>query len=142
MLENLSHINIFISWGVTFFTGILGIIVGYAKLKQQLKSFIHEFEIYKDTATAAAAAATIVAGEQLVTIKERVLRVESKQEAQVGYDRCRDMRDDCSQKLAKQINDLSIQVNENRQIVTTALQDIYKFIGRIDSHILLNGKNK
>lgn len=135
-----SHLNMIITWGISFLAGAFGVGVGYATLKTQLKAFIHEFEVYKDTASAASAASAVIAGEQLINIKERVAKIEGKTESQVGYDRCRDMRDDCNRRLAVQISDLSKQVSENRHVVTTALQEIHTFIGRVDAHMTTNGK--
>jgi hypothetical protein len=137
---NEAYLNMIITWVISFVAGAFGVGVGYATLRTQLKAFIHEFDVYKDTASSAAAAASVIAGEQLINIKERVSKIEGKTEAQVGYDRCRDMRDECNRRLGVQISDLSRQVSENRTIVTTALQEIHTFIGRVDAHMAVNGR--
>ncbi len=138
---DLAHWHIIIGWIITALAGAFGIGVGYAVLKTDMASFKHEFRTYKDTETAAAAAAAIVASEQLTTIKERVAKVEGKMESQVGYDRCHDMRDECSNRMSVQIADLSRQISMNRDVVINQMRETEKFIGRVEQFMLKNGHN-
>lgn len=140
-LLDLTHWHIIIGWGITALAGAFGIGVGYAVLKTDLAAFKHEFRIYKDTASAAAAAAAIVASEQLTSIKERIAKVEGKTESQVGYDRCRDMRDECNNRIVSQLAELTKQVNANRETVINQMRETEKFIGRVEQFMLRNGQN-
>jgi hypothetical protein len=131
-----------ISWVITALGGAVGVGIGYATLKQGMRSVREEFIIHKQVVAAAAAAAAIIASEQLTTIKERAAKIEEKLEGQVGYNRCRDMREDCNRELSKQINVLATQVQENRTIVTAALNDLQKFVGRVEQFMERNGKHQ
>ncbi len=136
-LLDLAHWHIIIGWGITALAGAFGIGVGYADLKTDLAAFKHEFRLY----AAAAASAAIVASEQLMSIKERMSKVEGKMESQVGYDRCHDMRDECSSRLSVQLTELTRQIQANRDVVVNQMRETEKFIGRVEQFMLKNGKN-
>jgi archaellum component FlaC len=138
-MTDIAHLQVYITWVITALAGAFGIGVGYAVLKTDLAAFKHEFRIFKETASAASAAAAIVASEQLTTIKERIKTVESKMELQVGYDRCRDMRSDCNDRIVAQLQELSKQVQANREVVMNQMRETEKFIGKVEALMLKNG---
>jgi hypothetical protein len=137
-----AHWQIYVTWIITALAGAFGIGVGYAVLKTDLSAFKNEVKTYKDTASAAAAAAAIVASEQLVSIKERVSKVEDKMEFQVGYDRCKDMRGECNDRVLAQLKELNEQIKTNRETVIGQMRETEKFIGRLEQYMLKNGVGK
>lgn len=136
---DVTHWQIYIGWAITALAGAFGIGVGYAVLKTDLAAFKHEFRVFKETASAASAAAAVIVSEQLTTIKERIRTVESKMEFQVGYDRCRDMRSDCNDRIVDQLQELTRQVQQNREVVIVQMRETEKFIGKVEALMLKNG---
>jgi hypothetical protein len=139
-MADISHWNIYISWIITALVGAFGIGVGYAVLKTDMSGFKNEFRAYVHSASAAATAAAILATEQLTGVKTRVEKMESKIDFQVGYDRCKDMRSDCNDRIVLQLTELSRQVAGNREAVVTQMREVEKFIGRVEQFLIKNGK--
>jgi len=141
-MTDLSTLHMIVTWGGTFIAGAFGVGVGYATIREQLRSFKEELRNYKETAAAAAAAAAILAAQELTSVKERVSRVEGKSELQVGTPRCGEMRDECQNRISSQLSELSVQVDGNREVVTEYINNLQKFVGRVERYMEENGHNK
>jgi hypothetical protein len=135
----MEHWNIYVSWIITALVGAFGIGVGYAVLKADLSSFKREFQTYVHTAASAAAAAAILAGEQLTGVKQRVDKLEDKLQLQVGYDRCKDMRSECNERIVSQLQELNRQITNNRDTVISQMRETEKFMGRVEQYLIKNG---
>jgi len=123
-------LNTLVTWIGTLLAGAVGVGVGYGTLREQIRTFKHEFTSYK-----------LAQVEQYVTVKERLEKMENKTEKQVGYEKCKDLRDGCVDRTAVQFTDISRQISENRQIVTAAIADLNKTIGRVEQFMLKNGRS-
>ena len=143
---DLSLVNL-INWLGPFVAGVFGVGVGYATLREQLKSIRTEFSIeiramradlnaYRESNAAAVASALTVSIEKSEAIKERVAKVEHKNDEQVGYVRCKDMREECSSRIIVQLSDLSRQVSENRNVVVNWMQSVDKILGRVEQYLI------
>lgn len=147
-MTDVSHLNVYITWLITAVAGAFGIGIGYAVLKTDLANFKHEFQAYRDAtsasasgiaSTAAATSGVVVAtSEQLISLKERVYRIEGKQESQVGWVHCREMRDDCGERIGAQLAEITKQITNNRDVVVAQMKESDKFIGRVEQFIKNN----
>jgi hypothetical protein len=138
-MTELSHWQIYITWIITALAGAFGIGVGYAVLKTDLSGFKSEFRIYKETISASAAAAASMAAQQITHIEDRIERVESRIEEQVGYNRCKDMREDCNRRVVTQLSELGKAIQTNREVVIAQMRETEKFIGRVEEFMKKNG---
>lgn len=120
-----------ITWGGTFLSGAFGIGVGYATLRERLKSFQREFILYKETMASTAASAALVAMRDYSYQKEHVDKMEVKIDASIPYKQCKDFRDNCSERISTQLNDLSKQMT-----------NLQKFVGRVEQFMKENGTGK
>ena len=153
-MNELGHWQLYVTWLITALFGAFGVGVGWTVLKEAVKSqkrdfknytenAAKEFINYKDTttlaATAAAHAATAVAqastvamNERDTALKERLTRIEGKIDTQVGYGRCKDMRDECTVRIISQLAEISRQISVNRATVIGQMKETDKFIGRVE----------
>jgi hypothetical protein len=153
-MTELGHWQIYITWLITALAGAFGIGVGWTVLRESVRTQKNEFEKYTDNAakefinykeattlaaTAATHAATTVAqsattamNERDAALKDRLTRIENKIDTQVGYGRCKDMRDECSSRIISQLAEISRQITANRDTVIGHMKETDKFIGRVE----------
>lgn len=153
-MTDLAHWQLYITWIITALAGAFGIGVGWTVLKEQVKSQRAEFKSYTESAqrefitykeaasvaaTAAATAATAAANAQSLALKERLTRIEEKIDTQVGYPRCKDMRDECNTRIVSQLAEIVKQIQVNRETVLSQMKETEKFIGRVEQFMQRNG---
>jgi hypothetical protein len=88
---------------LTFLSGAFGVGVGY----QIIKGAIADHE-------------------------RRLMKIEVKLEAQVGLIQCEKSRLLCSNGIATRLEDLSKQIDKNREVVTDYMKRIENFVGKVE----------
>ena len=156
-MVELAHWQLYITWLITALAGAFGIGVGWTVLRESVRSQKGEFKSYTENAakefvnykdattlaatvaahaaTAVAQAATLASNERDAALKERLSSIEKKIDSQVGYGRCKDMRDECNVRIISQLAEISRQISANRDTVIAQMKETDKFIGRVEQFI-------
>ena len=153
-MNELGHWQLYVTWLITALFWAFGVGVGWTVLKEAVKSQKSDFKNYTENAakefinykeattlaataathaaTAVAQASTVAMNERDAALKDRLTRIENKIDTQVGYGRCKDMRDECSSRIISRLAEISRQIASNRDTVIGQMKETDKFIGRVE----------
>jgi len=113
--NEITSVNWFLQYGAPFLSGAFGVGVAWGIIREKLKSF----------------------DKSQKELKERVVKNEGKLENQVGSPRCDRLRNECQDRISKQLIEIKGEIKENRDFVVEIveenhrkMEEMFRFIGR------------